>query len=531
MKTAVSPGIVLVLTESLSLYWRIVKSKWPSLLAVAASCQLLQTLFRCIMRKYCEMDCRAALVFEAMAGIAMCCPLVLVSVVIVVDRAMGVLSGGRSPESGGIVAAWKRALATSFLWVFVIYACGFAAYFAVSAISPATILALRSVGLDATANSTVRYFAALAPAGLQMATFVFFSWLLTQCLFSVPLSIIRPLAGTAAMSASLKLTKGSFWRSLDFAANAYFVPVGIGAVPGIIAIVIAGYGPIPVMASSMMSETAFFVAGVIQLLAFPFCYVASLMFIQRTEDHSVPQKESAAGRSSFMLWVFVGCSFSVFIGSVDLIKYAAKNIREGATFKSFFVADVEVVHDISQECRFAETLREENGKFFVDSPFDLRIGSTGYARQIGDCGGVYLTKPYHGLEQVGLNFAKSDKKLASIFASKGLFEAKFSQMSMSECRAEVSAIAADMCERLRIDPGTLKITDEGDEEALAYVEGAKKRGKENREFYALNFYGLEAKLRIDGQIVSYRVWGLIHADTGKCSVQISIGLERPRAIK
>ena len=536
MKSSLSPEISLVLSESLSLYWRIVKSKWPSLLAVAASCQLLLTAFRHAMQRFCEMDGMDAVLLEGLEGVVVCQTLGLVAVVIAVDCAVRLLSGGRSPEAGGIAAAWRRALATSLLWMIVVSACGIAAYYANSAIMPASVLALKAIGLDATSNATSRYLAALAPAGLLFATIVFFAWLLTQWLFSVPFSIILPLAGTSAMSASSKLVKRNFRWSLEAAAGAYLVPVGIAAVPVLFGVVFARDalpGPHPFIESKAMCEAVIFGAGLIQMIVFPFCYVAGLMYIRHTEGSSAIKKESKADRARLLLWLLLVIGAPIFTYSVGQIKCTAKEIREGATFRSFFVAaDAEVIHDISPECRFAEKLREENGKFFVDSPFDLRIGSTEYARQLGeDCVCVYLSKPYHGFDSATLTFAKSDKRLAYINVSKGFiaWHDKSAQMSMAECRAEVAAIAADMCARLGIPPDAMKITDEGDEDALAYVKSNQNR--ESNFGRALHFYCREAKLRIDGQIVSYQVNGLIHANTGMCSVEIFIRLERPRAVK
>lgn len=528
MNQLLTPGIALVLSESLSLYWRILKAKWPSLLIVAAFSQLILTAIRLALQRCCEIGGMDALPTDVLASILVFQTSGLVALVIAVDYAARLLSGGRSPESGGIAAAYGRALATSLCWMVILSASGIAVYYAKTAANPATVLALKAIGLDATVNTTIHYFAAIVPVGLLTAAFLLFAWLLTCWLFSVPLSIIRPLAGPTAMSASLKLVKGNFCRNLMFATGAYFVPVGITVVPALLVAFFAGdmLPGSPFLKSAAVRESVVFCAGLVLSLAFPLSYVASLAYIRHNEGNGAQQRESSEGRSrQTLLSVLFVIAISLFSFGVSEVRNAARRIREGATFASFFADDVEVVHDISPECRFVETLREENGEFFVDSPFDLLIGSARYADQIGERR-VRLSKPYHGFKYVSLAYSKSDRKLTGMRVTKGGFLDESAQMPMAECRAEVAAIAADICARMGIPPDAMKITDEFDEDVFAFVKRAKEQ---YRGLVSRSFCCRRALLRIDGQIVSYNVYGSLHAQTERCSVEIFIRREQPRA--
>ena len=106
MNQLLTPGIALVLSESLSLYWRILKAKWPSLLIVAAFSQLILTAIRLALQRCCEIGGMDALPTDVLASILVFQTSGLVAVVIAVDYAARLLSGGRSPESGGIAAAY-----------------------------------------------------------------------------------------------------------------------------------------------------------------------------------------------------------------------------------------------------------------------------------------------------------------------------------------------------------------------------------------------------------------------------------------
>ena len=126
-----------------------------------------------------------------------------------------------------------------------------------------------------------------------------------------------------------------------------------------------------------------------------------------------------------------------------------------------------------------------NRELVVDSPFELRIGSTEYAKMLGDA--VYehkgrgfdselgevvtnyvhrsatlrLRSPYFGIERMALSFRGKDKKLETIHAHPAGVNGK--KLSMKDCLSAVENIAADIDSRLGVDmAGSMQVPDEAE---------------------------------------------------------------------
>ena len=146
-----------------------------------------------------------------------------------------------------------------------------------------------------------------------------------------------------------------------------------------------------------------------------------------------------------------------------------------------------------------------NRELVVDSPFELRIGSTEYAKMLGDA--VYehrgrgfdselgevvtnyvhrsatlrLRSPYFGIERMALSFRGKDKKLETIHAHPAGVNRK--KLSMKDCLSAVEKIAADIDSRLGVDmAGSMQVPDEAEaiqrlEKLRAEIADENKTGK------------------------------------------------------
>ena len=147
-------------------------------------------------------------------------------------------------------------------------------------------------------------------------------------------------------------------------------------------------------------------------------------------------------------------------------------------------------------CASVNKARVENGKLVVDSPFDLEIGSTEYAKMLGDylpwpstatydpktnvtttnwsCSTTCkLSKPYFGHEKVELFFEGENRYLSSIQLDSGvLFHAPRVAMTLDECRKAIRGIASDLERRLEIKMRTLY--DKSDDEIAKIIEDMGK---------------------------------------------------------
>ena len=161
-----------------------------------------------------------------------------------------------------------------------------------------------------------------------------------------------------------------------------------------------------------------------------------------------------------------------------------------------------------------------NRELVVDSPFELRIGSTEYAKMLGDA--VYehkgrgfdselgevvtnyvhrsstlrLRRPYFGIERMALSFRGKDKKLETIHAHPAGVNRK--KLSMKDCLSAVEKIAADIDSRLGVDmAGSMQVSDEAEaiqrlEKLRTEIADENKTGKSRAGEFATSFCSARA---------------------------------------
>ena len=189
----------------------------------------------------------------------------------------------------------------------------------------------------------------------------------------------------------------------------------------------------------------------------------------------------------------------------------------------------------------------EKRQLVVDSPFDLKIGSTEYAKMLGDAVSSYagrrfdpelgevsnyvyrtaparLRSPYFGMQYMSLSFRGDDRKLESVSAySSARLNAK--KISMAECRGIVEKIVADIDRRLGLDLADsldVKDADEAlsrlDELRAEIAERDKTTGSRSGGF-STSFCSAHATKEIDGVEVDFSVTGFLDNNTN-CEVNV-----------
>ena len=190
-----------------------------------------------------------------------------------------------------------------------------------------------------------------------------------------------------------------------------------------------------------------------------------------------------------------------------------------------------------------------NRELVVDSPFELRIGSTEYAKMLGDA--VYehkgrgfdselgevvtnyvhrsatlrLRSPYFGIERMALSFRGKDKKLETIHAHPAGVNRK--KLSMKDCLSAVEKIAADIDSRLGVDmAGSMQVPDEAEaiqrlEKLRAEIADENKTGKSRTGEFATSFCSARATKEIEGVDVDFAVTGFVNNMTN-CYVSLAI---------
>ena len=188
--------------------------------------------------------------------------------------------------------------------------------------------------------------------------------------------------------------------------------------------------------------------------------------------------------------------------------------------------------------------RIENGRIVVDSPFDLEIGSTGYAKALGSLirtsayanydpntkttttnfhhhAEAWLTTPYFGHDKLSLSFKGEEKALERCDLTIGRWASKKGKMmSYAECRETVDRIAADMGKRLGI---TMRCTSESSEEEAK--DGVResleeyRRKKKKCYGFARSFVHFAGEKTVKNIQVDYSVCGLIN-EKGRCDIHV-----------
>jgi hypothetical protein len=190
---------------------------------------------------------------------------------------------------------------------------------------------------------------------------------------------------------------------------------------------------------------------------------------------------------------------------------------------------------------FAERLREVDGDFVVDSPFELKIGSTEYAKQLADklsgnkddngdwegfySGSVKLAVPYFGVDHLSLSFKgkAGALEIVSLHVGDRFMNDASVGMTLAECRAKFSEICSDIEHRLGVR--FERTTRKSDKEAARMIDDEltnpnwRKGGSVIG--FSRTFLWSGARMRVGESIVNYSVSGMI--DNKKtCSVSVSI---------
>lgn len=190
-----------------------------------------------------------------------------------------------------------------------------------------------------------------------------------------------------------------------------------------------------------------------------------------------------------------------------------------------------------------------NRELVADSPFELRIGSTEYAKMLGDAVSEHtgkgfdpelgevvtnyvhrsatlrLRRSYFGFERMVLSFRGKDKKLETIHAHPADVNRK--KLSMKDCLSAVEKIAADIDSRLGVDmAGSMQVSDEADaiqrlEKLRTEIADENKTGKSRAGEFATSFCSARATKEIAGVDVDFDVTGFVNNMTN-CYVSLSI---------
>ena len=213
---------------------------------------------------------------------------------------------------------------------------------------------------------------------------------------------------------------------------------------------------------------------------------------------------------------------------------AIRNLIAGATIAVMVLSG----------CVSAPKYVVEDGRIVVDSPFDLEIGSTEYAKALG--GKVHtsvhanydpktkttttnwyhsaearLTTPYFGSDTLWLSFKGEGKELDHCDLSIRGAAGKGGMLSYSECREAVGKIAADMGKRLGI---TMQCRDDKSEEAAKEsvresVEQCRRRAEKFSDI-SCSFIGFTGEKTVKNVKVDYSVRGMINMK-GRCDIHVS----------
>ena len=195
-------------------------------------------------------------------------------------------------------------------------------------------------------------------------------------------------------------------------------------------------------------------------------------------------------------------------------------------------------------CASVPKARVVNGKLVVDSPFDLVIGSTEYAKMRGVrlrssttatydpktgvavtnwswYGECRLAKPYFGCRELSLSFQGEERHLHSYDINQWP-----AHMTVAECREAVQKISADIENHL----GVMKCKtqkDETDEEVAKRIEKSVARVKDSRLYGASEvFCRTSGEVEKDGNEMRVSVNGLVD-NKGKCcyGVRVSCAID------
>ena len=539
------PRLTETLSESMSVYLRVLRTGWPQYLCVFAAVELAAFLSR--IGVFGDFAARRSCVVYA----ALLMTAGLFAVVAALDRAYCVCTGSRDGAPGGLAAVLARTSATVWLKV-LIY--GVLAFVALLACVAMIVVQDKFLGGTGEKSSAI----ALVAVGAAVACIAIVIWFVVRWIFAVPLGIIYRKMGSSAMSASSRFVVGRFGGCMVFVVVAWLITAGVNALPLIAGMVVAR-GHLFGLASldgEVVRAAVLFLTGLWQDIGFLFFPVAALVFVLRAEDHDlqdfIPVRRALSAGIVLLALGILSLAFCVFCAVAYLSGYCSDDVSrfdraiEILREKTKSVKHVKRgVYEMPADYKFAESLRIERGEPVVDSPFDLRIGSTEYARQLADrisverveakqpgrglntnelcTATVRLSGQYHGLSHVVLTFDGEEKALSSVRLSGGAFF-NGARMSLEECRKKARAIAEDMSERLEVPVKSMSGKMSSDVAAKYEIETLKARGKRSDDSrrVAKEYVTFKLGMNTADGVVMYRVDGLIDSETMTGSLQITI---------
>ena len=525
-----TPGIFETLGESLTTFGMVLGRSWLPLLAVFSAVELVMALVGMPSVTVVDLSPYSG-AFMAVLSLT----LGLLAVAIAIDGTCRLCCGRRDSESGGLAVAWGRAVATRLVY-------GLAVGTMVVVAVVASFVLVRFVLSPSVGSGDAKFGVVVFAVGCGIiALAVFAVWMAVRWMFAETMSVLYPFAGPSALNASSQFTVGRFINCLCFFALAHFVAAGIGLLPSaarmFLAEGVAGSFE-PMLGGEIPRAAIRFAAGLCTDFVWLFAYVAGLVFIMRAEDRGdIPEVRNprlvrialsvliAMGAIAFAL---VGFSFSKAVsarlGSLPKLEFTGGGKKQ--------------VFELPEGFRFAEKLREKDGEFEVDSPFELRIGSTEYARQLGDAvkpgpsgsadetsfGDVRLSRPYFGIERAGLTFRGEERRLSRVTLVRGTFFGTDEELTLVDSRDIAVAIAADMGKRFGVAQSAMSGSEKSDDAAEYVLERAKKAAKERGDEaqFTVSFFSREFDVRVGDGVVHCSVCGEMGSADGSGNVVVSV---------
>ena len=539
------PRLSETLEESLSVYLRVLRTGWPQFLCAFAVVELTMFLLRIGVLG----DFAAKRLYMIYFALLMTAGLFAVAAALY--RAYSECTGNRDGAPGGFAAALARTFATAWLKVLAYGGLAF-----VSLLVCVGMIVVQDMFLAGTGEKSAAI--ALIAVGAAVACIAIVVWFIMRWIFAIPLGIIYKKMGSSAMSASSHFVMGRFGGCMIFAVVSWLIMAGGNVLPFIVG-TIGARGHLlglPSFDGEVARAVVLFVVSLWQDIGFLFFPIATLVFVLRAEDHELPDfipvRRSlyacivllSLGILSLAFGVFCSVAYLSARSSDDVSRFAKAMgvIREKTKSGR---PDKRGVYEMPSGYKFAESLRTTRGEPMIDSPFDLRIGSTEYARQLaeristesvevrrpgGNLGtnvsytaSVRLVGSYHGLLHAVMTFDGEEKALSAVRLSDGAFY-NGERMSLEECRKKAKAIAEDMSERLGVPVKSMSGRIISDVAAKYEIEAIKARGKRSSgsRRFAKEFVTYKLGMNTADGVVMYVVDGLIDSETMTGNLQITI---------
>ena len=458
--------------------------------------------------------------------------LAIVRAVSAADRECAAWTDGE-PVPDRVLTRWGRLAGTEIL----LGLCGSGIAIALTL---ALLLAGRAVGSPFAGLGGAAYglglLLGLACAALAVGLAV---WLFVGCLlrwsFAPVLSVICPVAGTTAFRMSAEFTRGRRGRCLLFLGLTAVVAGGLGALPGCVRQVLL-FEPKPGLGACL----AVLCTAVLQDLSALFALVAMLVFGRRAVDGTEAAHDAGYGRRSSVVLsllalglgylVFSAChTYQVLKAQHEedrarqqlMVEKLLKELREKPSAPA---SEASRVAELPADYPFVEQLRApdegSDGRFRIDSPLDLRLGSTAYAQQLGErihkygdpasySAEIRLSEPWHGLTRGWLLLNGANKALTSAsFSGSGFGENYEPHMTLADARQKVDEICGALEQRLGVRMRVVTPA-MSDEDALREIERFAKHSQ-GSVAYATDIYLRTGWVRHADVVIEYGVRAAIN---------------------